>query len=82
MCTKILRDFHLLRIELAAGSDRGTQNLPTSNEITSIILYEYSEISFPVMRVYFHDNNGHRSHGDSIVSSVIDCIYIGQHHRH
>jgi hypothetical protein len=38
--------FPSLRIELAAGADRRTENLRTSNEITGIIPYKYSEISF------------------------------------
>jgi hypothetical protein len=48
--------FSSLRIELAAEADRRTENLPTSNEITGIIPYEYSEVSFPDIRAYFRDN--------------------------
>jgi hypothetical protein len=50
-----VRTFPSLRIELAAGADRRTENLPTSNEITGIIPYKYSEISFLDIRVYFRD---------------------------
>jgi hypothetical protein len=46
----------LLRIELAAEADRRTENLPTSNEITGIIPYKYSEVSFPDIRVYLRDS--------------------------
>jgi hypothetical protein len=45
-------------MELAAGADKRTENLPESNEITGIIPYEYSEVSFPDIRAYFRDN-GH-----------------------
>jgi hypothetical protein len=43
-------------MELAAGADKRTENLPESNEITGIIPYEYSEVSFPDIRAYFRDN--------------------------
>jgi hypothetical protein len=50
--TPFVRIFLSLRIELAAGADRRTENLPTSNEITGIIPYEYSKVGFPDTRLF------------------------------
>jgi hypothetical protein len=44
--TPFVRIFPSSRIDLVAGADRRTENLPTSNEIAGIIPYEYSEVSF------------------------------------
>jgi hypothetical protein len=53
--TPFVRIFPSLRIELVAGADRKTENLPTSNKIASIISYEYSEVSFRDIRIYLRD---------------------------
>jgi hypothetical protein len=56
--TPFVRTFPSLTIELVAGADRKTKNLPTSNEIAGIIPYEYSKVSFRDIRIYLRDNGG------------------------
>jgi hypothetical protein len=53
--TPFVRIFPSLRIELVAGADRRTENLPTSNEIAGIISYEHSAVSSRNIRIYLRD---------------------------
>ena len=52
-----VRIFPSMRIELVAGSDRRTENLPSSNEVAGIIPNE----SFRVIQIYLRNNEGERS---------------------
>jgi hypothetical protein len=70
--------FPSLRIELAAGAERRTENLPISSEITGIIPYEYSEVGFPDIRVYFRDN-GHDDELNYTNISQTHALYMPLH---
>jgi hypothetical protein len=77
--TPFVRIFPSLRIELAAGAHRGTENLPTSNEITGIIPYEYSEVTIPDIRVYLRDN-GHDGELNYTNISQTHALYVLLHY--
>jgi hypothetical protein len=77
--TPFVRIFPSLRIELVAGFDRRTENLPTSNEITRIIPYEYSEVSFSDIRVHFRDN-GHDGELNYTNISQTHALYMTLHY--
>ncbi|SAM09603.1 hypothetical protein [Absidia glauca] len=51
-----------ITIELVAGSDRRTENLPTSDEVAGIIPYERTAEGFRDIRIYLRNVEGVHSH--------------------
>jgi hypothetical protein len=77
--TPFVRIFPLLRIELVAGSDRRTENFPTSNEIAGIIPYDNSEVSFRDIRIYLCDNGRDRKLNYTNISQT-HVLYMPLHY--
>ncbi|KAG1070303.1 hypothetical protein G6F42_026146 [Rhizopus arrhizus] len=52
-----------MKMELAAGQDRQTYNLPTANEIAAVIPNEYSDRSFRDILITYRNNSSNSANG-------------------
>ncbi|CAO0796173.1 unnamed protein product [Mucor circinelloides] len=52
-----------MKMELAAGQDRRTYNLPTANEIAAVIPNEYSDRSFRDTLITYRNNSSNSANG-------------------
>ncbi|CEP10123.1 hypothetical protein, partial, partial [Parasitella parasitica] len=73
-----VRIFPSMGIELVAGSDRRTENLPTSNEVAGIIPNESSSRSFRDIRLYLRSNPGNENPYTTI--SQNHALYMPLHY--
>ena len=70
--------FPSMRIELAAGSDNRTENLPTSDEVAGVIPNESTSESFRDTRIYLRNSEGSQSFR---AISQNHALYMPLHYR-
>lgn len=72
-----IRVYPSMRIELVAGRDRRTENVPTANEVAGILPNESSSDTFRVIRIYLRNSE----HGPSFSTiSQTHALYIPLHY--
>lgn len=70
-----------MKMELVAGTDRRTENLPTSNEVAGIIPNEYSIASFRDICIYLRENdNDSNDFGRYAHISQTHTLYMPLHY--